>query len=171
MGKNSFVNVAVTLLTCLLTFLLGWKLGSRNVITYSVNGWQTTINRSWPTYGLQLEEDAAILRMLHSGHSEGAVHYVEAMLDLAVRDAEKRRPLLQEDSRRTLDAALTKVAKYRAEFPRPINIVTNDLGDPSQQKQYLMWVLDQKQIDEFLKSFQNTNSTDLNSTRQSQHHN
>jgi hypothetical protein len=134
-------------------FFVGRLSGSHGVVTYSVNGWPTTFNRAWPTYGLPLAEDEALLVLLRDGNSTNAIPHLEGMLDMATYDAMCRRPLLRGQEVEMLDKVLTKVARYREQFPRPIDTSTNGFGNPQQLQQYKDWIAEQKQIDAFLHNF------------------
>ena len=123
------------------SFLFGRLTGSHGVITYSVNGWPTSFNRAWPTYGLPLAEDVSLLVLLRAEGSTDAIPHLETMLDTATYDAMCRRPLLQGRDLETLDKLLTKVARYRWQHPRPIDTSTNSFADS------------QKQVDAFLRHF------------------
>jgi len=159
------IQLVVAILLCLLMFFLGRLSGSKNVVTYSANGYPTSFNRAWPTYGLPLTDYEAILVMLRDGHSKEAIPFVDGLLDIAVYDAECRRPLLQGRDLKVLDSALIKVARYREQFPRPIDTSTNGFGNPTQLQQNEKWVLEQKQIDAFLNSFVNTNAVNAQSQK------
>jgi len=153
MRTRTILWVVATAVLCLAAFLVGRLSGSHGVVTYSVNGWPTSFNRAWPTYGLPLAEESAILVILREGHSTNAIPYLDGMLDMATYDAMCRRPLLRDQERETLDKALVKVARYREQFPRAIDTPTNGFGNPQQLKQYEDWVAEQKQIDAFLHDF------------------
>jgi hypothetical protein len=91
--------------------------------------------------------------MLRNGHSTNAIPYLDGMLDMATYDAMCRRPLLKGQDRETLDKVLIKVARYREQFPRPIDMSTNGFGNPKQLQQYEDWIAEQKEIDVFLHDF------------------
>ena len=153
MQTRTILWIVVTVILCLVAFLVGRQVGSRGVITYSVNGWPTSFNRAWPTYGLPLAEDEALLVLLRAGNSTNAIPYLEAMLDKATYDALCRRPLLQGQELEVLDQVLAKLARYREQYPRAIDTSTNGFGNPQQLKQYEGWIAEQKQIDAFLHDF------------------
>jgi hypothetical protein len=153
MRTSTTLWMFVTAVLCLASFSVGWLSGSHGVITYSVNGWPTSFNRAWPTYGLPLAEDQALLDLLRSKNSTNAIPYLEGMLDMATFDAMCRRPLLRGQDLETLDKVLVKVARYREQFPRVIDTSTNGFGNLQQLKQYEDWVAEQKQVDAFLHDF------------------
>lgn len=137
---------------CLACFILGRLSGSRGVGTYYVNGYATSFNHAWPTYGLFLAEDRALLRLLRAGNPTNAIPKLEAMLDMAVYDAMHRRPLLRRGEVETLDKVLTSVALYRKEFPRAIDAGTNGLVSQQLQRQEA-WVTEKRDVDRFLRGF------------------
>jgi hypothetical protein len=136
----------------LVCFSVGRLSGSRGIVTYSVNGIPTSFNRAWPTYGLPLAEDQALLVLLRKGLSTNAIPSLEALLDAAAYDAMRRRPLLRSDELEELDKSLAKVARYREQFPRAIDTSTNGLL-PQQVPQYEALVAQQRQVDRFLQEF------------------
>jgi hypothetical protein len=138
---------------CFAAFFVGRLSGSHGVATYSVNGWPTSFNRAWPTYGLPLAEDEALLVLLRAGNSTNAIPAIEAMLDTATYDAMCRRPLLRGQELQALDKVLAKVARYRERFPRALDTSTIGLGNPQQLQQRENWIAEQKQIDAFLHDF------------------
>lgn len=145
--------IIVTGILCLASFVVGRLSGSPDVITYSVNGWRTSFNRAWPTYGLPLAEDESLLALLRAGDSTNAIPHLEGILDTATYDAMCRRPLLRDQELATLDKVLSKVARYREQYPRPTDTSTNGFGNPQQLQQYDNWIAEQKQIDVFLHDF------------------
>ena len=152
MKTKSIIGIGLIVL-CVTSFWLGRLSGSKGVITYSANGCPTSFNRAWPTYGLPITEYTSILTMLRNGHSKEAIPYVDGCLEMAVYDAECRRPLLQGQDLETLDKVLVKAAHYREQFPRPIDESTNGFGNSYQQQQYVDWIAKQKEIDAFLHDF------------------
>lgn len=150
-GTTIFIGVAALL--CLAFFFWGRLSAPRGVVTYSVNGLPVSFNRAWPTYGLPLAEDEARLVLLRKGNATNAIPSLEAMLDTAAYDAICRRPLLRGHELEALDKVLTKVARYREQFPRAIDTSANGFGNPGQLQQYEGWVAEQKQIDAFLHDF------------------
>jgi hypothetical protein len=150
--KTALLCVGITL--CVISFSLGRFSASRNVITYSVNGWPTSFNRAWVTYGLPLAEDEGLLTMLRAGNSTNSVEWLEIMLDTAVYDAKQRRELLEGRDLQDLDKVLLKVAKYREQFPRYIDTSgTNESYSPQATAFYASRVAEQKEIDAFLHDF------------------
>jgi hypothetical protein len=81
MKRQKVLALCVGIALCGVSFCFGRLSVSQNVITYSVNGWPTSFNRAWPTYGLPLAEDAGLLTMLRAGNSTNAVEWLETMLD------------------------------------------------------------------------------------------
>ncbi len=150
MRTRTILWIIVTAVLCLASFFVGRLADSRGVITYSVDGYPVSFNRAWPTYGLPLAEDESLLALLRAGGSTNAIPKLEALLDMATYDAICRRPLLRDDERARLDAALVKVARYRDKNPRAIDTSTTNFGDPQQTMQYQDWIAEQKQIDAFL---------------------
>ena len=150
MQTKKMVGIGVVLVLCSASFWLGSLSGSHDVVTYSVNGIATSFNRAWPTYGLPLAEDSALLMVLQDGNVTNATSHLEALLDMAVFDGINRRPLLRSQEVETLDKALLKVARYREQFPRPIDFSTNGFGNPTQLQKYQGWIAEQKQKDAFL---------------------
>jgi hypothetical protein len=153
MKRQTVIALCVAIALCAISFCLGRHFASRNVITYSVNGWPTSFNRAWPTYGLPLAEDEALLTMLRGGNSTNAVAWLETMLDTSVYDAKQRREQLKDRDLQDLDKALLKVARYREEFPRPIDTSGTNEGNSSQVKAYAVRIAEQKEIDTFLHNF------------------
>lgn len=133
--------IVVTVVLCLASFIVGRHVGSHGVITYSVNGWPTSFNRAWPTYGLPLAEDVALLVLLRAEGSTNAIPKLEALLDTATYDAICRRPLLQGRDLETLDKVLAKVARYREQYPRTADTSANRFAES------------QKEVDAFLRDF------------------
>jgi hypothetical protein len=153
MQARTLLWIVATAALCLVAFVVGRLSGSLGVVTYSVNGWTTSFNRAWPTYGLPLAEDESLLVLLRKGHSTNAIAPLEAMLDMATYDALRRRPFLHGRDRDALDDILAKIARYREQFPRAIDTSTNGFGNPQQLQEYERWVAEQKQIDAFLHDF------------------
>ena len=153
MKTRPIIFIGVAALLCLGFFLAGRLSASHGVVTYSLNGLPTSFNRAWPTYGLPLSEDEALLVLLRKGNSTNAIPSLEAMLDTAAYVAICRRPLLRGHDLEALDKVLTKVARYREQFPRAIDTSTNGFGNPGQLQQYEGWIAEQKQIDGFLHDF------------------
>jgi type VI protein secretion system component VasF len=153
MRTRTMLWIVAAAALCLAAFLFGRVSRSHDIVSYSVNGFPTSFNRAWPTYGLPLAEDHALLVMLRAGHSTNAISHLEAMLDAATYDAMCRRQLLRGQESETLDKVLAKVVRYREQFPRAIDASTNGFGNPQQLQQYEGWVAEQKQIDAFLRDF------------------
>jgi hypothetical protein len=151
--KRTTIGIGLVLVLCSVSFWLGKLSGSHDVITYSVDGWATSFNRAWPTYGLPLAEDKALLVLLRDGKATNAIPHLEAMLDMATYDAICRRPLLRGREIDGLDKALVGVAHYREQFPRAIDTSTNGFGNPAQLQQYEKWIAEQREIDAFLHDF------------------
>ncbi len=78
------------------------------------------------------------------------------MVDLTVYDAMHKRPSLRGFDREYLDKILVKVARYRQQYPRPIDTFTNDMP-PGLLKQAETRIAEQQQIDVFLHSFVSSN--------------
>ena len=141
MRKRTTLWIVVTVALCLGSFIVGWLIGSHGVITYSVNGWPTSFNRAWPTYGLPLAEDRALLIELHNKATTNAISNLEADVDIAVYDALCGRLHLQGRDREILDSALVQVARYREQYPRTIDKTpTNWVGNSHQLQQYEDWL-------------------------------
>jgi hypothetical protein len=154
MKRPTLFALCVAVALCVVSFCLGRHSASRNVITYSVNGYPTSFNRAWVTYGLPLAEDEGLLTMLRAGNSTNSVEWLETMLDTAVYDAKQRRELLQGRDLQFLDKALLRVAKYREEFPRSIDTSgTNESDSPQLRAAYATRIAEQKEIDTFLHDF------------------
>ena len=153
MQTRTIVGIGVVIVLCSVSFWFGKLSGSHDVITYSVNGWPTSFNRAWPTYGLPLAEDRALLILLRDGNTTNAISHLESMLDTATYDAICRRPLLRGQEVETLDKVLLNAARYREQFPRVIDTSTNSFGNPAQLQQYEKWIAEQKEIDAFLQDF------------------
>ena len=147
------VWIVATVALCSASFLVGRLSASHGIITYSVDGYATSVNLAWPTYGLPLAEDESLLAILRAGGSTNAIPKLEVFLDWATHDAMCRRPLLHGQDLESLDKALAKVARYREQYPRAIDTSTNGFGNPQQLKQYEDWIAEQKQIDTFLHDF------------------
>jgi len=99
------------------------------------------VHLDWPTYGIPLVEYESILRLLRNNDSTRAADRLEAFLDEAIRDASQRRPLLRGKHLESLDAALVRVAQYRAWHPRELSST-----DAS-------WAQRQREVDAFLEVF------------------
>ena len=82
----------MTVVLGLASFLFGRLTGSHGVITYSVNGWPTSFNRAWPTYGLPLGEDVSLLVLLRAADATVAIPTVEKILDTGISEAIVARP-------------------------------------------------------------------------------
>jgi len=150
MQTRTMIGIGVVIVLCSVSFWVGRLSGSHDVITYSVNGWPTSFNRAWPTYGLPLAEDGGLLILLRDGNATNAIPHLEGMLDTATYDAMCRRPLLRGQEVETLDKVLLNTARYRAQFPRVIDTSTNGFGNPAQLQQYEKWIAEQREIDAFL---------------------
>jgi len=137
---------------CLACFLVGRLSVSHGVVTYTVNGLPTSFNRAWPTYGLPLAEDEALLVLLRKGNATNAIASLEAMLDTAAYDAMCRRPLLRGHELQGLDKVLAKVARYREQFPRVMDTSTNGLLS-GQLQQYERLITEKGDVDHFLHEF------------------
>jgi hypothetical protein len=138
---------------CLVSFLAGRLSSLHGVITYSVNGFPTSFNRAWPTYGVPLAEEKALLVMLRAGHSTNAIPFLEHMMDMATYDAICRRPLLRGRELEVLDKVLGDVSRYREQFPRTIDTSSHGVGNAQQLKQQEGLVAEKKQVDAFLHDF------------------
>jgi hypothetical protein len=149
MKRQMVLALSVGIALCGVSFCFGRLSVSQNVITYSVNGWPTSFNRAWPTYGLPLAEDAGLLTMLRAGNSTNAVEWLETMLDTSVYDAKQRRERLHGRDLQDLDKALSRVARYREQFPRSIDTSTNELVG-SQTQQFQKLIGEKAEIDPFL---------------------
>jgi hypothetical protein len=125
---------------------------SHGVVTYTVNGLPTSFNRAWPTYGLPLAEDEALLVLLRKGNATNAIASLEAMLDTAAYDAMCRRPLLRGHELQALDKVLAKVARYREQFARVMDTSTNGLPS-GQLQQYERLITEKRDVDHFLHEF------------------
>jgi hypothetical protein len=100
---------------------------------------------------LPLAEDEGLLTMLRAGNSTNAMECLETMLDTSVYDAKQRRERLQDRELQDLDKALSRVARYREQFPRSIDTsVTNETGSPQLKVAYATRIAEQKEIDTFL---------------------
>ena len=153
MRTRTIVGIGVIVLLCLASFLAGRVSASRGVATYLVRGVPTSFNRAWPTYGLPLAEDEALLVLLRNGEPTNAIPSLEALLDTAAYDAMCRRPLLRGQELEVVDKVLAKVARYRQQFPRAIDTSTNGFGDSQQVQQYEAWGEQQRRVDDFLRGF------------------
>src|SRR5215469_12010338 len=132
----------ITVVLCLASFLFGRLSGSRGAITYSIEGWTTSFNRAWPTYGLHLAEDEEVLVQLRAGNSTHAISQLERMLDIDTYDAARRRSLLQAQELKPLDVELARVAQYREQYPQERGTDTN-----------VFWYGKAKQVDAFLHDY------------------
>jgi len=141
MRTRTTVWIIATVALCLASFIVGRQVGSHGVITYSVNGWPTSFNRAWPTYGLPLAEDVSLLVLLRAEGATNAIPKLEALVDTAAYDAICRRPLLQGRDLEALDKVLAKVARYREQYPRVADTSTNSFADS------------QRKVDAFLRDF------------------
>lgn len=148
MKTNTMVRVGVGLLVCVLVFWLGKLWGSRGVISYRQGGWNIAFHRDWPSYGLPIAEYTMLLSELRSGRSEQALNHLESLLDMALWDAERRRPFLDEWGRTQFDKSLSKAAQYRKQFPRPL----------SQGAGFFLTADRQSEIDRFLQSISSKQS-------------
>ena len=104
--------------------------------------WLGRINRPQQGYNsVALAEDRALLLFLRAGDSTNAIQRLESYLDMGTYRAMTSRPLLKGKDRESLDAILTKVARYREQFPRTVDTSTNGLS------------AEQEQVDVFLHDF------------------
>jgi len=142
----------VAAVLCVACFVAGRLSGSHGVVTYTVSGLPTSFNRAWPTYGLPLAEDEALLELLRKGNATNAIPYLEAMLDSAAYDAMCRRPFLRGHELEMLDRVLAKVARYREQFPRAIDTSTNGLL-AGQLPQYERLIAEKREVNRFLHEF------------------
>ena len=132
-----------------IAFWLGRLSASYRVITYSVDGNRIAVHLDLPTYGLPMAEYKDILSEFRGGFTNKAITDMESFLDTAVQDAEYRRPLLRGEDLKRLDKSLAAVARYRGQYPRPLN-----------QGNGFYWTADkQAELDKFLAGF--TNQTKL----------
>ncbi len=139
-------NVVLICSLALVSFIFGTYMHRSNIGTYRVDGYKTSFNYDWVTYGLPLVEYVSLLQTLREGRTNNAIDRLEMFLDTSIRDAECRRPLLKGTDLITLDKCLSKVANYRRAFPRPHspNTITN-----------IFWTTEkQVQVDIFLKKFE-----------------
>ena len=157
MQTRTILWIVAVVILCSAAFVVGRLSASRGIITYSANGWRTSVNLAWPTYGLPLAEDRALLAALRRGDTTNAISDVEAMMEVSLYDAMCRRPLLHGHDRETLDRVLMTVARYREQHPWQIDISTNGFGNSGQLQQYQHWIEEQKQVEAFLHSFAVTN--------------
>jgi hypothetical protein len=122
MKSRTILRIGVTIILCLTAFVLGRMSRSKQGVN-----------------SIALLEDRALLMILRSGDSTGAIKRLESYLDLEVYGAMTCRSSLKGKDRDRLDAMLKKVASYRERFPRPI-----DAPSPDSR------ATEQRQIDEFL---------------------
>jgi hypothetical protein len=157
MRTRTIFLIGATAVLCLAAFFVGRMSASHGIITYSVNGWTTSVNRAYPTYGLPLMEDSTLLMVLREGDTTNAIRVLDAFMELSLYDAMCRRPLLHGHDRETLDKVLAMAARYREQHPWQIDTSTNGFGNPEQLKQYEHWIEEQKRVDAFLRTFVVTN--------------
>ena len=86
-----------------------------------------------------------ILRKLRTGDTYYAFSKLESLMGLAILTAKGRRPLLPENSLKTVDKVLGEIADYREQFPLP----STHLNSPAL-----------READDFLKTFSSTNLLD-----------
>jgi hypothetical protein len=142
MKTTARLTAAVVL--CAFSFWLGRFSISRQVIVYSsAGGFPAAFPRSDPTYGLPIAFYTAVLSEFRGTNSDKALGDLEAMLDGLVERAEYRRPLLEGWRLEQFDKTLSRAARYRAKYPRPLSQGTG-----------FYWTADrQSEVDRFLKDF------------------
>jgi hypothetical protein len=79
-----------------------------------------------------LAEDTAILTLLREGDSTNAIPRMESFLDMGTYHAMRAWPSVRGRDREILGSILLKVARYREQFPRPMD-TTNGLADVQRQ--------------------------------------
>jgi hypothetical protein len=152
MKTRTIIWTGVAAVLYLACFVVGRLSVSYGVVTYKVNGLPTSFNRAWPTYGLPLGEDEALLVLLRKGNATKAIASLEAMLDTAAYDAMCRRPLLRGRELEALDKVLAGVARCREQFPRVVDTSTNGLTS-AQLPQYEQLIAEKRDVDHFLREF------------------
>lgn len=143
MKTRIIIQAGGGLLLCGLFFWLGTLWASRRVATYSVNGTPVAFHRDWPISGLPFVEYSEVLSELRSGHSQEALDHLEMFLDSSIYSAERRRPLIHGRWLAEFDKSLSRAARYRAQYPRPLSQGTG-----------FYWTADkQTEVDSFLRDF------------------
>ena len=143
-GRTSIAVSAVIIILYTLSFVAGSKWALRDTVSYTVNGTRIIFRSDRWDDGLGLLKLQSALVKLREASTNDAVDWLEACLDLSVRGAMQRRPLLSPQNQMQMDGVLTVVADYRREYPRPID----EVGEEPNV------VEARKEVDAFLESFE-----------------
>ena len=135
---------ALGLILCSLSFYAGGKWALRDMISYQPFGKRVIFRADSWNDGLFLPELRGALWNLRQVGTNEATAWLEALMDLSIRGAMLRRPVLPPEGREQMDRTLTRIADYRQEFPRHI--------DEADEHPEVVKV--KRKVDTFLKDYQ-----------------
>jgi hypothetical protein len=119
---NTKIKIVIVACLCGLSFFFGRLSISSRVVIYSDGAKSEVFPRDVPTYDLPFVYYEFVLENFRRGHSEKALSDLETLLDDSIQRAQHRRPLLSGRRLVEFDRALSKVARYREQYPRHLSV-------------------------------------------------